>query len=662
MHPLITGLPLWLCVASHGAAADPPRMENENLVVEIQRDDATLTVIDKRCGRVYRQFVPPGDPAFHVDSIKTESNRLVAALKGPIEAVWTLEFGPEAGDLLSTLSADPKTPLDGELAFPHPFEVTPKRDWHLLNMREGIILPVEDPIIFQSLKKESRENEWGNAWGADGSDQMKNWFGTTDLKSGVATINVTTWDARLSLRLLDGPQRFVGSFVWAPSMDTFAYDRKLIYHFSADGNYVPLAKRVRRYCMENTPWITLKQKREKLPQVDQLIGAVDIWLFRDEPWRVADLKGDEAGKRNTRRVGSDASEKRPANPILSPEFVRELKQAGIAKALLCFFQDDYHDSPESHSDADGMIAAGAKAGFLPLVYDNYTVMKPTWSQETIDRLTLRNKDGSVYASPNGKPNVYYPWVIDVARDEVRADLQEHPMKARFYDTLPARPLVEAYMPGLPPSNRETTVKGRVDFARMLVDDLGLVIGGENLAAFMIPYLHYNEGTMTMSGFTGGSESASKGWIDWPIDPILTRYGLNEYYRLPLNELVFHDCIVSTWHWRTENHKNETLWWKHDLFNCLYGTMPLWDLKPGLWKEYKDRFVESYKNVCGEVFNKVGYDEMTDHKWLTPDRKVQESDFSSGLRVIVNFGNEPFPMDGGQVVAPKSFLTIATAKP
>ena len=36
--------------------------------------------------------------------------------------------------------------------------------------------------------------------------------------------------------------------------------------------------------------------------------------------------------------------------------------------------------------------------------------------------------------------------------------------------------------------------------------------------------------------------------------------------------------------------------------------------------------------------KIGYSEMLDHKFLTPDRKVQESKFSSGWAVIVNFNS------------------------
>jgi hypothetical protein len=42
--------------------------------------------------------------------------------------------------------------------------------------------------------------------------------------------------------------------------------------------------------------------------------------------------------------------------------------------------------------------------------------------------------------------------------------------------------------------------------------------------------------------------------------------------------------------------------------------------------------------------------------------VQESAFSSVLRVIANFGDEPYKTDGGQIVAPRSFSTIAMDKP
>jgi hypothetical protein len=49
--------------------------------------------------------------------------------------------------------------------------------------------------------------------------------------------------------------------------------------------------------------------------------------------------------------------------------------------------------------------------------------------------------------------------------------------------------------------------------------------------------------------------------------------------------------------------------------------------------------------------------MTDHVLLTPDRMVQESRFSSGWNVVVNFGQKSWRDKRGFSVAPLSFQTF-----
>ena len=70
--------------------------------------------------------------------------------------------------------------------------------------------------------------------------------------------------------------------------------------------------------------------------------------------------------------------------------------------------------------------------------------------------------------------------------------------------------------------------------------------------------------------------------------------------------------------------------------------------------FKDSFKESYMNVCPWL-QQIGYDELVSHRFVTEDHKVQESVFSSGKRVVVNFGNEEFLFEG-KIVKAKSFLT------
>jgi hypothetical protein len=93
-----------------------------------------------------------------------------------------------------------------------------------------------------------------------------------------------------------------------------------------------------------------------------------------------------------------------------------------------------------------------------------------------------------------------------------------------------------------------------------------------------------------------------------------------------------------------------LWTKRDLFNTLYGTPPMFMFSREFWEQNKDRFARSYKNIC-TVARAVGYAEMTDHRFLTPDRSVQRTSFANGVRVTVNFGSEPARADGGAELGP-----------
>jgi len=131
---------------------------------------------------------------------------------------------------------------------------------------------------------------------------------------------------------------------------------------------------------------------------------------------------------------------------------------------------------------------------------------------------------------------------------------------------------------------------------------------------------------------------------------VAKFQLGHDYRLPLWELVYHDCVVAQWYWGDYNNKLPALWDKRDLFNLLYGTGTMFMFDRKLWEQEKARFVQSYKNTCPYI-RQVGYQEMTDHRFLTPDRTVQQTAFANGVTFTVNFGNKPFRLaDGAEVPA------------
>jgi len=136
--------------------------------------------------------------------------------------------------------------------------------------------------------------------------------------------------------------------------------------------------------------------------------------------------------------------------------------------------------------------------------------------------------------------------------------------------------------------------------------------------------------------------------------IYQKYSINEYTRVPLYELVYHDAVVTSWRWEDGNHHTTEICWKKDLFNMLYGSAPLWNLDRECWNEYKYTFIESYKNVCPWL-QQIETDELISHRFVTANHKVQESVFSSGKKIIVNFGDSDFLYEGKSIVA-KGFLT------
>jgi hypothetical protein len=141
------------------------------------------------------------------------------------------------------------------------------------------------------------------------------------------------------------------------------------------------------------------------------------------------------------------------------------------------------------------------------------------------------------------------------------------------------------------------------------------------------------------------------WTNVP--EAVARFQLGHAYRLPLWKLVYHDCVLAQWYWGDYNNKLPALWDKRDLFNVLHGTPPMFMFDRRLWAENKARFVRSYNNTSPYA-RRVGYVEMTDHKFLTSDRSVQQTTFATGQVVTVNFGPAPHTLASAVTLAPLSF--------
>jgi len=260
---------------------------------------------------------------------------------------------------------------------------------------------------------------------------------------------------------------------------------------------------------------------------------------------------------------------------------------------------------------------------------------------------VKGKDGQMY--PCGV--LCDKQALKYARQRVPEELKTHPYRCRFIDTTTASPWRECYNSEHPMTRSESR-HWKMELLRFICEESKLVTGSETGHDAAVPYVHYFEGMLSLGPYRvpDSGRDMLKIWDEVP--PQVAKFQLGHKYRLPLWELVYHDCVVSQWYWGDYNNKLPSLWDKRDLFNILYGTPPMFMFNHEFWEKNKERFARSYKNVCS-VARAVGCAEMTDHRFLTPDRDVQQTTFANGITVTVNFGEKSYRLADGKEITPMS---------
>jgi hypothetical protein len=238
--------------------------------------------------------------------------------------------------------------------------------------------------------------------------------------------------------------------------------------------------------------------------------------------------------------------------------------------------------------------------------------------------------------------------LPYARARIAKDLQAKPFTARFIDTTVAAPWFECYHPDHP-MTRTQSRQHKMALLK-LIGEFGLVCGSETGHEASVPFCDYFEGMLSLGPYRVPDSGRNMLQVWDEVPERLAKYQVGEAYRLPLWELVYHDCVVAQWYWGDYNNKLPKVWRKRDLFNALYGTPPMYLFDGAQWEAKKAQFAASYQ-VAAPVARATGYHEMTDHQILTPDRTVQRTVFANGVTVTVNFGERPYRLpDGSEIPA------------
>jgi len=644
-------------------AEDFVRISNESLNVALAHPSGKLTVQDLRCGLVWQQYLPVQSargPKW--GEVRTErivparqiqirdavaQNRTIHATAKWQDYPFEITMDLPADQAVLTVTVD-TSQRDEELPW--------KPNWAgviLMTYPYGFynetvvdtVVPVDEGVVYspRDIDPVADPRRW-NMTALHNKLSMP-WWGMTDGQRGVMTHVKTPWDCMFSVQWVDTPEgsRTLPQLTWLASKGRWGYRRQVTFQFFDDGGHVAMARAFREHEKQRGAFRSWIDKVAANPSVARLKGALDVW----------------------------------SQGTLTADLVGAIQQAGIRKCLL--------GKPRAGNAEPGTgfesqaIRAAVDAGYLVGVYHNHSWIQGRWVDDdpSLRHAGVVGSDGQVTYTknpwdPRGRLDRCPAAHLDIFLRHARAE-RDMGVNYFFTDcTTTGGAIEECYHPEHPLTRGEGPKA--LNHALSNVAALEMVVGSERGKWWATKSTHVFEGIETLIEY-GGRYYGSGDFTHW-VGPYLTEkpgfkelclgYDFNPARRLPLFQLVYHDSVYCTRRWNQDPGRDASLWDRHDLLNILYGTAPLIFMHPragnvigsSAWEKVSDRYLQTYRGVCG-WHERIGFDEMIDHRFLTTDRMVQETRFSSGWNVVVNFGQVSWSDQRGFSVAPRSFHTFVT---
>jgi hypothetical protein len=640
-----------------GAAAANARahtLENESLRLDVD-DKGQVTIHDKRNGATWLQVIPKSegpswswgvagrplpikefgpDKVPEVTSVEASPNEITVSLKWKIPLVcrWSLSGPDNVRAMLESREEEAPVPGDGRwmALYPPPFYSSGTADYAVVCEDEGVLYRTAD------TDPESDQVRYGS--GSMGRSRSMPWSGLLDqdFSAGMMTLVDTPFYAIEKMIFCDtrDGRRSLPAVQWEKGRDETFNARSLRFHMFTEGGYVGMAKRFRSELVAAGNFRTLLEKAQDVPAVEKLKGAADMWIFPDD--RIAITEAD----------------------------VERIHSLGFEKLLLQVIG--------RKAFTPGAVKKAREFDYLIGKYHNYS-----WVYErqldrdpSLKRVCIRGPNGyEPSGSLWGKNLKYCPAMLSEKLRTVAAEERVYGYNVLFTDCTTAGGSVKDCFDENHPLARETAAIALSESLKV-VSDQGQVVGSERGFWWAAADCHFFEGIETLiryfNIFTRESSSQHHSGpfhIERPAD--YERYMLAFNYgpqnRVPLFQLVFHDAVVCTRRWNDHYGRDLNLWRLSDLMSIAYGTPPILKFRgddtPHVLKEafasVRDAYMRTCRDVCG-WHERIGFDEMADHRFLTKNRLVQETRFSSGHAVVVNFGSEVWDDDRGFQVPAKEF--------
>lgn len=313
------------------------------------------------------------------------------------------------------------------------------------------------------------------------------------------------------------------------------------------------------------------------------------------------------------------------------------------------------------------VRTGVDAGYLVAPYDSYeTALKPDgnpdWAtahlgDEAYTRCGIIREDGSARSGFLGEGHYTDTRCVTPGLKQRVAAIKRHVgFNSWFLDAYATGMVFESYRPGATLSFAQ---HARDNIAAMawIAQQMNMPVGSEG-------------GNATTAGglaFAHGMQTPVIGWSDPDIGHSQkrnpnSRYFMGTYYppeqpsvffktvptkplyqhihfapqtRLPLYQAAFHDSIITTHHWHTDNLKLGNVRRENELAQLLYNVPPLYHLSAGTLKQ-RLPLIQRMDGFFRPLHQRLATQALTDFRWLSDDHLLQETHFADGSFLRANF--------------------------
>lgn len=514
-----------------------------------------------------------------------------------------------------------------ELYWPCGFEYNSDCGYTVLPRMQGSLIPakysehlVEIPLVLKLTNKNSYK---GVIFERDAYMPM---YGQIKKAAGYLAIYDTPYDARYYFTHIPGEDTRIEPF-FIPSLGKMAYKRIMLFSFWSECDYNIFAKKYKHYLKETGKFVTLKEKIAQNENVAKLIGTPIIHEQIVRHAKPGTMRYDEVNSENNDTCVTFETR---CNQL------KALKKKGVDRAYLHFdgwgkngydnMHPDVFPPSEKAGGAPGMKKLSDTASALGYVFGIHDQYRDYYyDAESFDmNNAIENEDGSHPFCDVWDGGSHTMLCQSLSPEYVKRNYKNFEnlginIEGAYLDVFGVVPLDECFNPEHRMTRKECCEK-RLECFNILTSK-GIIPSSEEAVDCM------------MKGIALCHHAPYFAFLDKEHDKP-TPFGIP----VPLFNLVWHESLIIPW---TKIFKTDFDRWKcipytdtpylHALLN---GDTIYLPIEPN----------EDEIDVCNKVLKlhkRVALEEMVEHKFLDDSYRVQQTVFSDGTKVTVNFDTDEY---------------------